>query len=132
MPDNTVSGGCLCGAVRFEARLPSLWCAHCHCTQCQRFHGAGVVTFVGFREQDVEFTVGENKVTWFASSPQGQRGFCGKCGSSFLFRSERWPGELHICLSNIQGEIDRQPEMHVYYDAHVPWLELADELPRQV
>ncbi len=131
MPDS-VTGGCLCGAVVFEARLPSLWCEHCHCTQCQRFHGAGVVTFAGFREEDVTFRVGEKSVTWFASSPQGQRGFCGKCGASFLFRSERWPGELHICLANISGEIDRQPEGHVYYDSHVSWLALADALPRKV
>jgi hypothetical protein len=132
MAENAVSGSCLCGAVRFEATLPSLWCAHCHCTMCQRYHGAPVVTWVGFKSEDVEFTLGDNRISWFHSSPQGQRGFCATCGSSFLFRSERWPGELHICLTNIHGAIDREPEGHVYFDSHVPWLELGDDLPRKV
>ena len=131
MPDS-VAGSCLCGAVRFEAQLPSLWCAHCHCTQCQRFHGAPLVTWVGFNEDDVSFTVGENRVTWYSSSAPAQRGFCGACGSSFLFRSERWPGELHISLTNLHGPIDREPEAHVFYDSHVPWLELGDELPKKL
>ena len=132
MAEHAVSGSCLCGAVSFEATLPSLWCAHCHCTQCQRYHGAAVVTWVGFRAEDVSFTVGENRISWFHSSPQAQRGFCATCGTSFLFRSERWPDELHISLANLHGPIDRQPEGHVHYDTHVSWLELADDLPRKV
>ena len=40
-----VSGGCLCGAVRFTAKLPSKWCAHCHCSLCRKAHGAGYVTW---------------------------------------------------------------------------------------
>lgn len=131
MPENAVSGSCLCGAVSFEASLPSLWCAHCHCSQCQRYHGAAVVTWVGFRADDVSFIQGENRISWFHSSPEAQRGSCATCGSSFLFRSERWPGELHVCLTNLHGPIDRQPEGHVYYDSHVSWLELADDLPRK-
>ena len=131
MAGKTVSGGCLCGTVRFDARLPSLWCAHCHCSQCQRFHGAPLVTWVGFRTDAVTFSVGENAISWFASSPPAQRGFCSRCGSSFLFRSEKWPGELHISLTNIVGPIDRNPEGHVFYSSHVPWLTLGDTLPRK-
>jgi hypothetical protein len=45
MSEKEVSGHCLCGAVRFTARLPSLFCAHCHCSMCRRNHGAGFVTW---------------------------------------------------------------------------------------
>ena len=128
---STVAGSCLCGAVCFEARLPSLWCAHCHCTQCQRFHGAPLVTWVGFPSAAVSFTVGEKSLSRYASSPAAQRGFCGHCGSSFLFRSEKWPEELHISLTNIHSAIDREPGGHVYYSEHVSWLQLGDELPRK-
>lgn len=131
MADDKVAGGCLCGAVRLEVQLPSLWCAHCHCSMCQRFHGAPLVTWVGFRADAVTFTVGETRVSWYASSPPAQRGFCGQCGSSFLFRSERWPGELHISLTNLFGAIDREPEAHVFYGSHAPWLVLGDKLPRK-
>lgn len=132
MSEQTVSGACLCGAVAFEITLPSLWCAHCHCTQCQRYHGAPVVTWVGVSNDHFKITRGEHKLRWFASSALAQRGFCDACGSSFLFRSEKWPNEIHITLPNLQDTIDRQPEGHVHYDSHVSWLKLDDDLPRQV
>ena len=128
----SVNGGCLCGAVRFEAHLPSKWCAHCHCSQCQRFHGAPLVTWVGFQSAGFRITVGESSLRWFNSSAQARRGFCGDCGSSFLFQSEKWSGEIHVSLTNLLGEIDRKPEGHVHFDSHVDWLELADDLPRKV
>ena len=130
MSNDTVAGACLCGTVKFEVGLPSLWCAHCHCTQCQRFHGAPVVTWVGVKVGSFRVTAGENSLRWYRSSPPAQRGFCGDCGSSFLFQSERFPGEMHICLTNLKDAIDREPESHAHYDTHVAWLHLADELPR--
>jgi len=131
MSETTVSGACLCGAVQFEADLPSLWCAHCHCTQCQRFHGAAVVTWVGVKADNFRLTSGADSLCWYRSSAPAQRGFCGECGSSFLFQSEQWPGEMHICRSNLKDPIDREPEGHVHYDSHAPWLQLGDELPRK-
>ncbi len=132
MSEATVSGACLCGAVRFEATLPSLWCAHCHCSQCRRFHGAPVVTWVGFNDAGFRITVGANILRWYSSSALARRGFCGDCGSSFLFQSEQWPGEMHVSLSNVLDPMDRAPEGHVHFDSHVSWLELADDLPRKV
>ena len=131
MSEQTVKGACLCGAVQIQATMPSLWAAHCHCTQCQRYHGAAVVTWVGFQEDSFEVTSGEDNLRWFKSSPPARRGFCGECGSSFLFQSERWPGEMHVCLTNLEDPIDREPQGHVCYDTHVPWLTLGDDLPRK-
>ena len=126
-----VSGACLCGAVAFEATLPSLWCAHCHCSQCQRFHGAPVVTWVGFSAGNFRVTAGDEQLRWYASSPPAERGFCGECGSSLFFRSTRWPGEMHVARASIEGQLDREPEGHVFYDTHVDWLQLSDGLPRK-
>jgi hypothetical protein len=58
---------------------------------------------------------------WYASSPGAERGFCAHCGSSLFFRSERWPGELHIALGNLDGDADRAPTAHVFWDTHVGW-----------
>ncbi|MEP5763574.1 MAG: GFA family protein [Halieaceae bacterium] len=131
MNEQTVTGSCLCGAVSIEVDLPSLWCAHCHCSQCQRFHGAALVTWVGFSSEGFRVTAGADSLHWYRSSPPAQRGSCANCGSSFLFQSERWPGEMHVSLSNLHGPIDRAPEAHVNYATHAPWLELADHLPRK-
>ena len=123
-----VTGGCFCGAVRFNLELPSKWCAHCHCTMCRRVHGAGYVTWVGFEEDHFHLDQGEDTLTWFASSAVAQRGFCNTCGSTMLFRSERWKGEIHVTLANIDDPIDRKPQAHAFHDSHVNWMPLDDAL----
>lgn len=123
-----VHGGCLCGAVRFEAGLPSKWCAHCHCSMCRRAHGAGYVTWVGFDRSEFRLLHGDDRLGWYASSPGARRGFCRDCGSTMLFESERWEGETHVALACIDEAIDRQPQANVFYDAHVDWMPIDESL----
>ncbi len=125
----TYSGSCLCTAVRFEYEGPSLWCAHCHCSLCQRAHGAPVVTWVGVEEERFNL-ISQQNLSWYASSTDSERGFCNRCGSTLLFRSRRWPGQVHVVRSNIEGDIDVQPAAHVYWASHAPWFEFEDSLPR--
>ena len=70
---------------------------------------------------------------WYASSPGAERGFCVRCGSSLFFRSQRWPGELHITLAYLHVDADRAPMAHVFWDTHVDWaaVDPADGLPRK-
>lgn len=124
----SVAGGCFCGAVTFTLDLPSKWCAHCHCSMCRKVHGAGYVTWAGFEQDRFHLEKGEQDLVWFQSSDQGRRGFCRHCGSSMLFRSERWPGEMHVALGSIDGPIDREPQAHVFHDTHVDWMPLDDAL----
>jgi hypothetical protein len=125
-----VPGACLCGAVKFSIDLPSLWCAHCHCSMCQRAHGTAFVTWVGVPVAQFHLIEGAD-LEWFASSNGAGRGFCRCCGSSMLFRSERWPGEMHVTVANLLAPIDRAPQVHVFYDTHVDWVQLGDALPRR-
>ena len=123
-----IHGSCLCGTIEFSASLPSKWCAHCHCSMCRKAHGAGYVTWVGFEQDRVSFTRGEDQLAWYESSPGAQRGFCRQCGSSLFFRSKRWAGELHIALGCINDAIDRQPQANVFFDKHVEWMPLDESL----
>ena len=125
-------GACLCGAVRFSAELPSRWVAHCHCSFCRRAHGAPFVTWAGFATAQVSVDAGAQAPTWYASSPGARRGFCGRCGSPMFFESERWPGETHVARALFIDDLDRDPSAHVFYESHVPWLELGDALPKKV
>ncbi len=111
--------------------FPSKWVAHCHCTMCQRSHGAAFVTWVGVEESQVTIQDDENVLAWHSFTPEAQRGFCSRCGSSLFFRSEKWPGELHIARANITGPLDREPQAHAFFDTHVPWFEVKDDLPKK-
>lgn len=121
-------GGCLCGAVRFTVAGPTKWCAHCHCTLCRRAHGAAFVTWVGVAEEFFRLDA-EESLRWFESTPGAFRGFCERCGSTLLFRSGRWPGEMHVTRAAFDAEIDRSPAGHAYYSTHVDWATVDDGLP---
>jgi hypothetical protein len=121
-------GSCLCGEIEFVVSLPSKWCAHCHCSMCRKAHGAGYVTWIGFEQQQVVFTNGEDQVGWYQSSSGAERGFCRKCGSTMFFRSQQWAGELHIAVACLNGKLDRQPQANVFFDKHVDWMPIDDSL----
>ena len=127
----TANGACLCGAIRFAAQLPSKWVAHCHCTYCRRAHGAPFVTWAGFPDDRVTIDDADSALHWYGSSKGAVRGSCSRCGSPMFFKSERWPGELHLARALIDGPLDQEPKAHVYFETHVPWLAFNDDLPKR-
>jgi hypothetical protein len=124
-------GSCLCGAVQFTALLPSKWVAHCHCTRCQRAHGAAFVTWAGLRADAVEVIDVESNLRWHIADEGGSRGFCGRCGSPMFFKSKRWPDELHVARALFLEPLDREPQAHVFFETHVPWVAFDDDLPKR-
>lgn len=133
MISTSAHGSCLCGDIRFTVDWPSKWVAHCHCTLCRRAHGAAFVTWLGIENDRARIDDPAAALRWYVSSPGAERGFCAHCGSSLFFRSDRWPGELHIVLANLAGEADRAPMAHVFWETHVDWamIDPGDGLPRK-
>ena len=116
----TVSGSCYCRKVRFEATLPSKFCAH----------GAAFVTWVGFKNEKLRIVSGEDQLGRFKTETDATRSFCTTCGTTLFFSSPRWDGETHVALANIHDPIDREPSAHVYFDRHVRWITIHDDLKR--
>jgi len=130
MSESPVYGACLCGSVRFQVQPPTLFCGHCHCTMCQRNHGAAYVTWFGVPFSQTEIIEGEALLTRYSSSSHGTRSFCSRCGTSLFCESEHHPEHVDIPLANMEGEIDKSPQMHFFFDSHVDWVPLDDSLPR--
>ena len=128
--DRRVAGGCLCGAVRFEIQLPTLFCGHCHCTMCQRNHGAGYVTWFGVRPEQLKMLRGDDRLVRHSSSQHGTRSFCGACGSSLFCENAQHPDRVDIPLANVDAAIDRDPAVHVFYSDRAPWIRVRDSLPK--
>ncbi len=122
------TGGCGCGAVRFEALGPPLWIAHCHCADCRRATAAPMSTYAGFQRSGVRWTVGAPAT--HPSSPGVTRGFCGRCGTPLSYRGARWPDEIHLFVCTFDDPAAFAPQAHVYAAEQLPWLHLADSLPR--
>ncbi len=111
--------------------LPTKWVAHCHCTYCRRAHGAPFVTWAGFAVDRVAVDDDGAALHWYASSKGALRGSCGRCGSPMFFKSERWPGEFHVARALFDDALDRDPTEHAFFETHVPWLTIGDDLPKK-
>ena len=131
MNNLSASGQCLCGSVCFKIDMPTNWMAHCHCSMCQKAHGSAFVTWVGVNKVQVNIDDSDKRLIWFKSSKDAKRGFCSNCGSTLFFRSKNWPEELHIARANFIESLDRKPQSHGYYDTHVSWLTVNDDLPKK-
>jgi hypothetical protein len=81
-------------------------------------------------ESRFALTQGSDHLRWYQSSLQSKRGFCDTCGSTLFFMSTVCPGEVHVARALIDGEVDRAPTAHVFYDQHVDWFAVGDDLPR--
>ncbi len=124
----TTSGGCLCGAVRYEITGAPLWSGYCHCESCRRATGAPVAAFIGVNQAAVAFTGEPPEV--YPSSPGVERWFCGVCGSPLAYVGERWPGEVHLYTASLDAPEQHPPRFHVNCREQLPWLVLGDALPR--
>ena len=130
--DEKVNGGCMCGAVRFEATGNPINVAYCHCSDCRGFTGAPVVTWIAFYTEQVRFIRGECKI--YESSPGIGWGFCDQCGTSLSWEgnSFRYAGksitEFHI--STLDNPENYVPDRHWFEGERLPWFDVADKLPR--
>ena len=84
----------------------------------------------GVPKDQFEFLSEEKHLNWYASSDEASRGYCNRCGTTLLFRSSRCDDEIHVTLANFEQPIDRAPLSHVFYDSHMKWVQLGDDLER--
>ena len=124
----TALARCHCGAVRLEAQLPSRFVAHCYCASCRRTHAAGVVTWIGFRREQVRWLAGEDLLRDYESSPGTQRRFCGRCGTRMTFESSKgqWADEVHLPLALFTTTVDRAPQVNSFADERPDWAPFHD------
>jgi len=130
MKKEKLNGSCLCGNIQYQVQGPIKWCANCHCTRCQRSHGSGFVTWVGVLKHQFNLIKQSTSIKWYPSSEKSEYGFCPICGTSLLFRSEKWPDEIHFTLANITSDHQLKPTAHAYFDTHVDWLNFEDDLEK--
>ena len=121
-----VTGGCLCGRVRFECSGQVVHSLVCHCRMCQRASGSSYAGIMFFPSRTTRMTAGQTRT--FGSSSSGIRHFCGDCGSSLFF--ERTSSSLHGVLVGALDEPNLfRPSMHICLSATQSWVELSDGLP---
>lgn len=122
-----LTGRCLCGAVTWAFQGPRGRNLICHCETCQRAASSAYAAFVEVDPDRIEW---EGPRTDYQSSPGTFRGFCPTCGTRLYFRSDRWPGELHIHAATLDNPALYQPDCQVVLCERAPWLDGIADLPR--
>ena len=121
-------GGCLCGAVRYRASSAPIRGVICHCPMCRKHSGAPALAFVHFRVGDFEWISGAP--TRYQSSEFAQRGFCARCGSTLSMHEEVLADRVQVTVGSLDEPARVRIDDHVWYAEHIPWFEIADDLPR--
>jgi hypothetical protein len=121
------TGGCRCGAVRFNAREEPGHVSYCHCSDCRRAGGAPYTAFVGFETKHVAFA---GKALKMYENGVVTRSFCGICGSPIAYVDERLEDHIYFLLGVMDHPDAYTPTVHAYLSQKMPYVVLCDGLPQ--
>lgn len=128
--NDAISGGCACGAVRYELKSRPWDAGWCHCRTCQLNSGAPAMVFASVEPEDLVFTKGADKLKSFKSSSFGHRTFCGECGTPFLMKVDHQPDTVDFSVATLDRPEAVAPGFHIFHASRIGWFEPADTLPR--
>lgn len=124
---DTHTGGCLCGAVRYEVAGPLRAVVMCHCTQCRRSTGHFMAATAA-RHRDFRLR-SEAQLRWYASSDSARRAFCGRCGSTLF-----WQGDgrnyISIAAGTLDGATGLPSACHIHVADKGDYYSIDDGLPQ--
>ncbi len=120
---NKAKGGCLCGAVRFEATLDAPRMVQCHCSDCQKVSGGAPSFLVGLPSGDFQVTEGapaEFAVTGASGKPV-RRFFCAACGTPLHSKPEAFAGFVFVKVGAFDSDPDYKPAAAVWTGSAPAW-----------
>jgi hypothetical protein len=123
-----ITGGCHCGAIRYQVAGDAIVHALCHCADCRRHAGAPMVGWTMYRDAAVRVTSGTPKV--YESSQHGRRHFCAACGTGvFYTNAVVLPGIVDIQSATYDDPDAVPARAHIQVAERIGWMERAHELP---
>ena len=128
----SLTGGCLCGAVRYEYAGAPLGLLYCHCKDCQRCTGGPFAAVALIMRDALSITKGETRSFTTTGEEGGRvfREFCPTCGSPLFSGLEASRKMMGLKAGSLDDSSSLTPIMHIWTDSSVKWLALHDELPR--
>lgn len=125
-----ITGGCLCGAVRYESDAEPMMVAACHCTTCQKNTGSAFSLNIAMPVDSVN--IHGNSLKIYEEKHEGDaepfyRSFCAECGSPISGRGAAYPGILFVKAGTLDDPSWVKPDMHIWCAEKQPWLQIVDE-----
>ncbi len=125
------TGGCACGAVRYEIGAEPIRSFQCQCRQCQRDTGAGHASVMVFPRAAMRIT--GNPVENLRAADSGaakRKGFCGNCGSPLYNQPENVPDMIGVYVGTLDDSSGFKPQMVIFASRGHGWDHLDPALPR--
>jgi hypothetical protein len=120
-----LTGGCLCGGVRFELTEPFRRASHCHCSRCRRHSGTFGLTQGRLPRAGFRFLAGEELVDVYRPEGGMSKAFCAICGSSLF--GGTWPDGPEVSVR--LGALDGDPGIRPQYRSHAASAAAWDIVP---
>ena len=132
MSELPLTGGCNCGAVRFEIDAPLLNASWCHCTRCQRRTGTPASAQGRVAPGSFHLVQGEEALrAWEPGGGGFAKVFCGECGSALWSQSPDDPEIKAVRLGAFDGDPEIRPQYRQFVDYAALWDPIPDDgLPR--
>ena len=125
------SGGCLCGAIRYECSADPLLALNCHCRDCQRASGSAFASVLAVPKDALKIT-GEPKYHDVKADSGNtiSRGFCPECGSPLFTKLSARPDLVGIRAASLDDPSWHKPAMDIYTSSAQPWDYMNPDLPK--
>ena len=131
MADLPLTGGCLCGVVRFEVTEPLVSASYCHCTRCQRRTGTAAAVSGRIVPGSLRILSGEELLRSFDPPDGFSKVFCSGCGSALWSRNPQDPDVISVRLGAFDGDPGIRPSYRQYVAYAAAWEPIPDDgLPR--
>jgi hypothetical protein len=131
MADLPLTGGCLCGGVRFRVDAPLVVATYCHCTRCQRRTGTAASAQARIQPGSLTVTQGAELIRTYAPPDGFPKLFCGACGSALWSQSPADPEIISVRLGAFDGDPGIRPSLRQYVAYAASWEDIPDDgLPR--
>ena len=126
------TGGCLCGAVRYESGGDPVFSLHCHCRDCQRQSGSAYIAAMRVPAARFRITQGTPKryVTGSDSGNEVTRVFCGDCGSALYIQVATRPDLIGIRVGTLDDPSTFRAEADIFVKSAQPWDYMDPGLPK--
>lgn len=125
----TYTGGCLCGAVRFELKVKPNIAAVCYCLSCRKLSGAGHAFHAIIPESALTVTGETRGYQWKADSGKtNTTSFCPTCGSPLFGKSDGIPGMMTLRVAALDDPTILKPQLAVFTKRLLPWDHLDPKL----
>ena len=121
-----ITGGCLCGRVRYTVTGAPAFSGLCHCRNCQRYTGSAFEALIAFPAASVSLQ-GELK-TYDDTGDSGQP--VPNCGSGVVNEVDVLPGVTIVLAGTLDDPAAFKPTMDVYWSSAQPWVRTSGERAR--